>query len=431
MKVFARKTAILIIISLLITVFPMHGSTQNIIFKENIAADSKETISFSDVPKSAWYYNDLQYILKDGGKIFAGYPDGTFRPDETLTVDMFIKIIVTIMGHKVENGRDYWASTYIQKAIQEGYIIPWQDSHLTYSTSDDPYAGYKKPIRRRDMALIAGRALDSLIDPEELRDQVAISGLIKDYRNLSTDIRASVVKFYDLGILTGYPDGEFKENNKLTRAEAIAVVRRIIDPSARKRPELPVAANPTPTPVPVVELNRPARKDLGNGVVEVEGIRFDPEKDIVNKSNGAMGILKAEEFVGVFLKYLKFYEYKGKVRVRGYIPQLPDGYEWGIGLHYYVDGTNDLGLSGGTLSTRKDAPPEKKLPSPGKSFDMPLYTNKKKIESLYLTFEIKAPKNASGGSFYISFTLERYSRYDAAGGHSLETHFDPRGFFEW
>ena len=431
MRNLAGKISVIIIVSLFLTLAETAGFCSGAILPVSVFAAAEESIEFRDVRKSDWYYEDLQYILKDKRKIFAGYPDGTFRPDETLTVDMFIKLILTIMGHNLENGREYWASTYIEKAVEEGIIIPWQDIHLTFRTNDDPYAGYKRPISRGDMALIAGRAVDRIIAQPEYRDQIAVSSLIKDYHSIPSTIKASVVRFYDLGILTGFPDGEFKAGNYLSRAEAVAVIRRIIDPSARKRPELPVAINPTPTPVPVSELNRPPKKDLGNGVVEVEGIRFDPETDVVNKSNGAMGILKAEEFVGVFLKYLKFYEHEGKARVRGYIPELPEGYKWEIGIHCYIDGPDDRGLSSGVISTHEETPPEKRLPNQGKTFDIPLYTDKTKIKSLYLTFEIRTPRNASGGSFYISLTLNEYSRYDAVGGHSLVTDFDSRGFFEW
>ena len=434
MKSFKKRIATTIIISLILNLLPV-GSIQGLIFPGNITpgivAKAEETINFSDVPSYAWYYEDLQYILKDERKIFAGYPDGTFRPNETLTVDMFIKLIITIMGHRVENGIDYWASTYIEKAIDEGLIIPWQDSHLTFITKEDPYAGYKNPISRGDMALIAGRAIDRIIENPEYRDQIAISSLIKDYHQISPIIKASVVRLYDLGVLTGYPDGEFKQRNFLTRAEAVAVIRRIIDPSARIRVELPVFANPSPTPIPVSELNRPPKKDLGNGVVEVEGIRFDPEKDTVNTSNKAMRILKAEEFVGVFLKYLKFYEHEGKVRVRGYIPELPDGYEWMISINCGAKKQNDLGFSDCILSNNKNDPPEYRLPFNREAFDMPLYTDKDNIESIALIFEILTPRNASGGSFFISLTLNRYSRHDAMGGHSLVREFESRGFFEW
>lgn len=436
MKVFAKKITKFFIISVLLSFLPVSGSLKDIISRENIIPGSivalaEEVINFSDVSNSEWYYEDLQYILKDERQIFAGYPDGTFRPNDTLTVEMYIKLIVTVMGHKVQNGKEYWASTYIEKAIEEGYIIPWQDTHLTFKTKEDPYAGYKRPISRGDMALIAGRAFSDITGTEELRDPIAVSSLIKDYHSISPILKAHVVRFYDLGILTGYPDGEFKPQNILTRAEAVAVIRRLIDPSARKRVDLPVAANPSPTPIPVIELNRPQKKNLGNGVVEVEGVKFDPATDIANPSNGAMGILKAEEFVGVALEYLKFYEHEGKARVRGYIPELPDGYEWVFALHCTIDGPDDRGLSSGTISIDPDAVPEKRLPGPGKTFDMPLYTDKEKIKSIYLNFEIRTPKNASGGNFYISLTLNEYSRYDSEGGHSLDTNFDSRGFFEW
>ena len=85
------------------------------------------------------------------------------------------------------------------------------------------------------MALIAGRALDDITDNSDYRDPVAVSSLIKDYQDISHYQKWNVVKCYDLGILTGFPDGEFKPDNILTRAEAVAVIRRLIDPSARKR----------------------------------------------------------------------------------------------------------------------------------------------------------------------------------------------------
>lgn len=412
----------------------MVGYSTGTIFPGNICSVSaaKETFQFPDVPKSAWYFDDLQYILNDPRHIFAGYPDGTFRPNDTLTVDMYIKLIVTVMGHNVENGQEYWASTYIEKAIDEGYVVLEEDYLFTYKTNDDPYAGYKRPINRADMALIAGRALDDITDNSDYRDPIAVSSLIKDYQDISHYQKWNVVKCYDLGILTGFPDGEFKPDNILTRAEAVAVIRRLIDPSARKKVDLPTVANPTPTPIPVNELNRPAKKDLGSGVVEVEGVKFDPETDIVNPSNGAMGILKAEEFVGVALEYLTFYEHEGKARVKGYIPELPEGYEWDFALLTSLSGPDDRGLSGGSYFTKDPFTPEQELPRPGNTFDKALYTDKEEIFSLVLICEITSiSTRVSGGYFWISFTEEKYSVDDNYGGHDGGYPFESRGFFEW
>ena len=389
-----------------------------------------EVNQFPDIPDTAWYMEDLQYILKDPRGIFSGYPDGTFKPNDTLTVDMYIKLIVTVMGHQVENGKDYWASTYIEKALEEGYVKPLEDMFFFRLAKEEPYGVYKNPITREDMAQITGRALDKITDPDEYRDLITVSGLIKDYHDIPNSYRMNVVKCYDLGIITGFPDGEFKPSNILSRAEAVAVIRRLIDPRARKSMDLPVVTNPSPTPIPVAELNRPEKKDLGNGVVEVEGIRFDPSRDVVD-DYGAIGILKAEEFVGVALEYLKFYEHEGKARVRGYIPELPEGYEWSYAIHCNTNEPDDVGQYGGIYTTERDEQPEYYLGHNGDAFDMPLYTNKEKIDSLYLTFEIISQYRSLSGNFYISLTLKKYSRYDDFGRRSLVEVFDPRGFVEW
>ena len=389
-----------------------------------------EVNQFPDVPDTAWYMEDLQYILKDPRGIFSGYPDGTFKPNDTLTVDMYIKLIVTVMGHQVENGKDYWASTYIEKALEEGYIISSEDILIVRKTKDDPYAGYKKPITREDMALITGRALDKIIDESEFRDLLSLTTLIKDYSGIPNRHKIYVTKCYDLGIITGFPDGEFKPDNILSRAEAVAVIRRFIDPTARKRPELPVFANPSPTPIPVEQLDRPQKKELGNGIVEVEGIRFDPSTDIANEY-GAMNIVKAEEFVGVALEYLKFYEHDGKARVRGYIPELPEGYELEYAIHIGVIEPDDLGFYGGSYNTLKNEQPARNLGRSGHTFDKSLNTEKENIDVICLTFEIVTLNRSFGGNFYISLTDKKYSRYDRFGKHSYVTTLDPRGFFEW
>ena len=404
------------------------------LFMVNTVSNAAEAAKFPDVPESAWYMDDLQYILKDSRKIFSGYPDGSFKPNDTLTVDMYIKLIVTVMGHQVENGKEYWASTYIEKALEEGYIIRDVD-HFTkkvfLNKSELPYYGYKKPISRADMAQITGRVLDKLANDNEYRDLLAVTGLIKDYHSIAVSYSINIAKCYDLGIITGYPDGEFKPDNILTRAEAVAVIRRLIDPSARKRIPLPVVANPSPTPIPVAQLNRPEKKDLGNGVVEVEGVVFDPAKDIVNTNNGAMHILKAQEFLGVFLEYLTFYEHEGKARVKGYIPELPENYIWDLVISKSMIKHDDRGLYSGSLFTADGFSPEQTLPKPGCTFDRPLFTNKENINSLVIICEIKALPNAKGGRIWISLTDNEYVIGDDYGGFDGSYPFDGGVFLEW
>lgn len=399
------------------------------LFSGNITVRAAQPVPFSDVPATAWYQEDLHYLLDHSSHIFSGYPDGTFKPEGTLTVDMFIKLIVTAMGDKVEPAGEYWASAYILKALEKGYIRQ-TDGFLASTGTGGAFEAYKKPITRESMALLAGRALELIPEEKAYRDPLLISALIVDYRNISSDAKSNVIKCYDLGVLSGYPDGEFKPHNQLTRAEAVSVIRRLIDAGSRKVFTISTAANPSPTPVPVNDLNRPEPKNLEKGLIEVEGIRIDPTLDYIRNSAGVMSILKAEEFVDVALKSLAFYEFDGKVRMRGYIPQLPEGYTWSFSIDCGAYKPDDRGFYGGTYTNGQEEQPEYRLSSQGNTFDVSLYTNRENIRRLTLTCEIQTLEQKSGGKFTISFMENTYTTEDFYGGFDGTYPIDGQAFFK-
>ena len=388
-------------------------------------------VPFSDVPSTAWYLEDLKHLLENSAHIFSGYPDGTFRPNEPLTADMFIKLVITAMGEEVEPGGDYWASAYIRKALEKGLIRPTDGFPALAENSPEGYEPYKKPVTRENMAMITGRAMDLKNDETQYRDPLVFSGFILDYNRISNNAKSNVIKCYDLGILAGYPDGEFKPRNSLTRAEAVSVIRRLIDPGSRKPVVINPAANPSPTPVPVMELDRPERKDMANGIIEVEGIRIDPALDYVRNSGGAMSILKAEEFVDIALKSLRFYEHDGKARMRGYMPQLPDGHIWSFSVDCSMKKVNDRGFYRGVYTCEEEEQPEYRLPQGGNAFDVSLYTVKENISQLVLTCEVLTADRKSGGKFTISFTENKYTTNDFYGGFDGTYPFDSSAYFEW
>lgn len=418
----AMRKMIFCLVMLLVITMPAPGG---------IAAAAAAPISFSDVPSTAWYLEDLQYLLENADHIFSGYPDGTFRPNEPLTIDMFIKLTVTALGEDPETGGDYWASTYIRKAFEKSLVRSSDGFPDPAENLPKSYEPYKKPITRETMALITGRALDYIAEETPYRDPLQFSSLMLDYNKISSHAKSNVIKCYDLGILTGFPDGEFKPQNRLTRAEAVSVIRRLIDPGSRKAVAVNPAPNPSPTPIPVTNFSRPEKKDLGKGIFEVEGIRIDPSLDYIRNSGGVMSILKAEEFVDVALKSLRFYEFNGKARMRGYIPQLPDGYIWSFNMECGVKQPNDRGVYGGIYTSEEEEQPEYRLPPAGNAFDVSLYTNKENISRLVLTCEILTADGKSGGKITISFTENKYTTDDFYGGFDGTYPFDSGPYFEW
>lgn len=183
-------------------------------------------LSFTDVKNSDWYKADLEYIVNDSRGILSGYPDGTYRPDVDLQVDQFIKTVIMAAGYTIGNGEGYWAQSYIDKAIEEGFI------------GENDFDDYTDYITREEMAAIVVKVMQRL-ESTDYQKTEEISSNLRDVTSIMTRYKEDVCKVYELGIITGYPDGTFKPKNTLPRREATVVLRRIIDASARKPYESP------------------------------------------------------------------------------------------------------------------------------------------------------------------------------------------------
>ncbi len=167
-----------------------------------------------------WAKDTITQLIGLG--VINGYEDGTFRPENTVQVDEFIKMTVTSLGHELENGTSYWASTYIDKAKTLGLV------------KNGEYTNYTRPITRAEMARIIVRALD-----EEYPDNLdEYKSLITDYNAIEDNYKDYIVKAYCKGIITGYEDGSFKGKQNATRAESATMIVRMLDEEKRIIPEL-------------------------------------------------------------------------------------------------------------------------------------------------------------------------------------------------
>lgn len=206
-----KKTVM--ILSVLTTIILVIGLTSNLV----LAASS-----YLDVSEKDWFNEDLRHISADSRDILKGYPDGTFKPAHPLLVDQFIKCLVVAAGHDVQQEKEgYWAKNHINKAIELGYVKP--------GDFDD----FKRRVTREEMATIVSRAIEDLETTGYTKTK-EIEGALLDSFMVDGKHKENVLKVYELGIITGYPDGTFKPEVTLTRAEGIAVIRRVIDKDARK-----------------------------------------------------------------------------------------------------------------------------------------------------------------------------------------------------
>ena len=178
---------------------------------------SVSAASYTDLSGDEWFYEDLTTLMGQG--IIAGYEDGTFRPDNPMYVDGFIKMAVTLMGENPGNGQVYWAQPYIDKALELGII------------SEEDFEQYTRPITRMESARIIAEVIRST---EEVPPYSYYIYEIEDYTEMSERDQDDVALAMATGILTGYEDGTFRGDEAMTRAQGMVVIGRIMDEAKRQ-----------------------------------------------------------------------------------------------------------------------------------------------------------------------------------------------------
>lgn len=149
----------------------------------------------------------------DSYGVVSGYSDGTFRPESEITIAGFLKMMVISMGFNPGNGENYWASEYIAKAIELELI------------ENDDYYNYDAPLVRTDMARIVANALGNTT----AADEYEVKSIVYDYAEIPEDYKEDVIIAVGERIVTCYEDNSFRPKERVTRAQASAIMVRLIE----------------------------------------------------------------------------------------------------------------------------------------------------------------------------------------------------------
>lgn len=149
----------------------------------------------------------------DSYGVVKGYGDGTFRPDQKMSVAEFLKMMLVSMGNEQANGSIYWASEYVNKAIELELI------------EQNEFWDYDAKINRMQMARIIANALGNVTSA----DEYTVKSKVYDYAEVAEDYKEDVIVAVGEKIITGYEDGSFRPYEIVTRAQASAVMVRFID----------------------------------------------------------------------------------------------------------------------------------------------------------------------------------------------------------
>lgn len=157
-----------------------------------------------------WAEKNIERLVELGAVI--GYPDGTIKPDKTITRAEFATILVKAFKLEPRQGNifndilNHWAKDSISTAAAYGIVEGYDEN--TFGPDD--------LITREQMAAMSIRAAKLSKVSGELT--------FVDSMDISAWARDDVITAVTDGIISGYPDNTFRPANNATRAEAFTVI---------------------------------------------------------------------------------------------------------------------------------------------------------------------------------------------------------------
>lgn len=179
------------------------------------------TQTFSDVQTDHWAFQYIAEMVNRGA--VAGYPDGTYRPNKTVTRAEFAKIMLGAAGLTATPA----AATSYADVPTTNWASPFVETAKPYMTAFRVGTSlYFKPSTgalREDIAVavVKLKGYDT-----RTADVSLLDGMFSDVSGISSAAQPYVALAVENNLISGYPDGTFRGQGTITRAEAAAVLWR-------------------------------------------------------------------------------------------------------------------------------------------------------------------------------------------------------------
>lgn len=173
---------------------------------------------FVDVSKTDWFYNDVKYVWQHD--IMNGVSDTKFAPETSMTRAMFVTVLYRLEGSPDVTGMATPPFTDIgAKNFDWAYnAIVWAyNTGVTKGTSATTFAP-GVAISRQEIVTMLYRYAGS--------PAVSGSPIFGDSSVISSWARDAIQWAKSLGIVNGYPNGNFGPVNATTRGQMAAMIHR-------------------------------------------------------------------------------------------------------------------------------------------------------------------------------------------------------------
>ena len=176
-------------------------------------------VSFGDIESVVWAKPAILYLAEQG--VLAGRGEGVFAPNDTVTREEFVKMIVAAFSVKTDGAAcDFedvsagrWSYPYIGTATELGLVYGVDETHFNPTGI----------ITREDLAVILHRAYnlagkEAEISVVSFADAHDISGYAMD----------AVAALTGVGVINGMGDGTFAPKGTVTRAQAAKAIYELL-----------------------------------------------------------------------------------------------------------------------------------------------------------------------------------------------------------
>lgn len=178
---------------------------------------------YSDVSDTHWANEQIVYLQDE----ITGYPDGTFRPEKTVSRAEFLTLFARIAfpdEWKQAEGDEWWKAAY--------------DVCTSHRLLDNTAGSRSEAMPRGEIAALLDRFCSGWGGVHERADAANQLNINWTEQRMESPERQplwpdaaeygnSVLVCANQGLLTGYPDGSFKPGKGVTRAEAAAILARL------------------------------------------------------------------------------------------------------------------------------------------------------------------------------------------------------------
>lgn len=179
-----------------------------------LVGSAQPALAVTDLAPSHWAASTINAYVSRG--IMSGYPDGTFRPEASVTRAEFVKMVNSVFGYNTpaaisfpDVSASYWGYDEIAKGVYAGYINGDESGKF------NPDA----PLTREEAASIICRI-------KGLAPNQSASSNYTDSSRIASWAAPYVGAATQFGYMQGNGDGTFNPTKALTRAEAATVLAK-------------------------------------------------------------------------------------------------------------------------------------------------------------------------------------------------------------